>query len=99
MGRYFGLEPRASREEIERQAQEAIEARVSLGRPPAEDWAPLHARLAEADQALAAHPSMPDAEPMRIHQVRMPKVPAAGASAEPTPETAQRPVGAGQSAN
>ena len=99
MGKYFGHEPRYSREALERQAQEAIDARVGLGRPPAEDWAPLNARLAEIDQALAARPSMPDAEPMRIHEVRMPKAPAAAASGAPAPEPAQRPVGAGQSAN
>ena len=83
MGKYFGREPRYSREEIERQAQEAIDARVSLGRPPAEDWAPLNARLAEIDQALAARPPMPEAQPMTIHEVRMPKVPAAATSEEP----------------
>jgi hypothetical protein len=95
MGKYFGREPRYSREEIERQAQEAIDARVSLGRPPAEDWAPLNARLAEIDQALAAR-TMPEAQPMTIHEVRMPMVPAAATSEEPAPK---RPVGAGQNAN
>ena len=95
MGKYFGREPRYSREEIERQAQEAIDARVSLGRPPAEDWAPLNARLAEIDRALAARPAMPEALPMRIHEVHMPRVPAA-TSEEPAPK---RTVGAGQNAN
>lgn len=96
MGKYFGREPRYSREEIERQAQEAIDARVSLGRPPAEDWAPLNARLAEIDQALAARPTMPEALPMRIHEVHMPRVPAVATSDEPAPK---RTVGAGQTAN
>lgn len=96
MGKYFGREPRYSREEIERQAQEAIDARVSLGRPPAEDWAPLNARLAEIDQALAARPTMPEAVPMQIHEVHMPRVAAAATSGEPAPK---RTVGAGQNAN
>lgn len=82
MGKYFGREPRYSREEIERQAQEAIDARVSLGRPPAEEWAPLQARLAEIDQAVAARPpmpAMPEQAPIQIHEVRMPKAPAPAA--------------------
>lgn len=64
MGRYFGREPRLSREEIEAQAKQAIEARVSLGRPPAEEWEPLEARLAELDrqEALRARPE-PVVEP------------------------------------
>ena len=98
MGKYFGREPRYSREEIERQAQEAIDARVSLGRPPAEDWAPLEARLAEIDQALAARPSMPEHEPMQIHHVRMPKAPAAAEAAPPATRV-RRPVAAQRSAN
>ena len=53
MGRYFGREPHFSAEEIERQAQEAIDARVSMGRPPPEEWKPLDARLAEIDRQLA----------------------------------------------
>ena len=61
MGKYFGREPRYSREEIERQAQEAIDARVSLGRPPAEDWAPLEARLEEIDHAMASARGPPGA--------------------------------------
>ncbi len=95
MGKYFGRERRYSREEIERQAQEAIDARVSLGRPPAEDWAPLNARLAEIDQARAARPPMPEAQPMRIHEVRLAQVAAAPSPTSP----AKRPVGAGQNAN
>ena len=98
MGKYFGREPRYSREEIERQAQEAIDARVSLGRPPAEDWAPLQARLAELDRALAARPPMPDHEPLQIHHVRLPKAPAAaGAAAAAAP--VRRPVAAQRGAD
>ena len=64
MGKYFGREPRYSREEIERQAQEAIDARVSLGRPPAEDWQPLQARLDDIDHAIVAR-GLPEPEPLR----------------------------------
>ena len=98
MGKYFGREPRYTREEIERQAQEAIDARVSLGRPPAEDWAPLEARLAEIDQALAARPPVRAHEPLQIHHVRLPKAPAAAAAAAPAPPV-RRPVAAERSAN
>jgi hypothetical protein len=98
MGKYFGREPRYTREEIERQAQEAIDARVSLGRPPAEDWAPLQARLAEIDRAMAARPPMPEHAPMQIHHVRLPQAPA---EAEETPaaKPVRRPVAAQRSAD
>jgi len=92
MGKYFGREPRYSREEIERQAQEAIDAAVSRGRPPAEDWAPLQARLAELDRAVAERPAMPDAQPLQIHQIRMPKPPAGPPAAPVAP--ARRAVAA-----
>ena len=95
MGKYFGREPRYSREEIERQAQEAIDARVSLGRPPPEDWRPLEARLAEIDQVIAARPPvppLPEPQPMRISEVRMPgKRKSASA---PARARAAKPVGA-----
>lgn len=94
MGKYFGREPRYSREELERQAQEAIDARVSLGRPPADDWAPLDARLAELDQIMAARqlPTMVEPEPMRLHEVRLPQPAAPAPPAEPVrqPVAAQR---------
>jgi len=59
MGRYFGREPRLSREEIEAQAQRAIEAQVGMGRPPSEDWQPLDARLAEIDRVVGVRPGPP----------------------------------------
>jgi hypothetical protein len=99
MGKYFGREPRYTREEIERQAQEAIDARVSLGRPPAEDWAPLQARLEEIDRALAARPAMPEHEPIQIHHVRLPKEPAAAGAAAPPAVKVRRPVAAQRSAD
>jgi hypothetical protein len=98
MGKYFGREPRYSREEIERQAQEAIDARVNLGRPPAEEWAPLEARLAEIDHAIAARPPMPEHEPMQILHVRVPKAPAA-VDATPAAPRLRRPVAAQRSAD
>ncbi len=91
MGKYFGREPRYSREEIEQQAQEAIDARVSLGRPPAEDWLPLQARLAELDRAMAARPVLPAQPPLRIHEVRV--TPAMAPVPAPAPRI-RRPVGA-----
>lgn len=100
MGKYFGREPRYSRDEIERQAQEAINARLGLGRPPAEDWAPLEARLAEADQANAARPpipAMPEHEPIQIHAVRMPKAPAPAVA--PRAIRVRQPAGAQRSAD
>lgn len=90
MGKYFGREPRYSREEIERQAQEAIDARVSMGRPPAEDWRPLEARLSEIDRVMAARPPVPavpptpEPQPMQIREVRIP-----GTAARPPAKTAQ----------
>ena len=56
MGRYFGREPRYSREEIEPQATQAIEAQIGQGRPPPEDWKPLEARMAEMDRKQALQP-------------------------------------------
>lgn len=107
MGKYFGREPRYSREEIERQAQEAIDALVSQGRPPAEDWLPLQARLEEIDRAMATRllpaPPIPEPapQPMQIHEIRMPKAepteaPAPAVTPAPRP---RRPVAARQAAN
>jgi|GEM_PF-5778689 hypothetical protein len=91
MGRYFGREPRYSREELERQAQEAIDARISLGRPPAEEFVPVEQRLAEMDAAAVVAPPVapvpepqprPESQPLRIHQVQPPAaVPAAAKAA------------------
>ncbi len=65
MGRYFGREPRYSREEIEAQAKQAIEAQIGMGRPPQEDWKPLEARMAEMDRQAASRsqPRLPEAPP------------------------------------
>jgi hypothetical protein len=94
MGRYFGREPRYSREEIERQAQEAIDARVSLGRPPEEDFRPLLERLSEVDRALAARPPIPPLpapQPLRLTEVRLSQTQQADAPA-PRPKAKQRPA-------
>ena len=74
MGKYFGREPRYSREEIERQAQEAIDARVNLGRPPAEEWEPLQIRLDDIDHAIVAR-GLPEPEPQRAPVVAPPARP------------------------
>jgi hypothetical protein len=103
MGRYFGREPRYSPEEIQRQAQEAIDARVSMGRPPDEEFRPLEERLAEIDRALAERPPVPPLpapQPLRITEIRMPQPPQAEAPApKAKPRAARRPVGARNSAN
>ena len=94
MRRYFAREPRLSVEEIQRQAQEAIDARVSMGRPPDEEFAPLRARLAEMDRAAAQRPPV-EQEPIRIHQVQVPAAPP-----EAAPEVRREPVAAArQSSN
>jgi len=77
VGRYLGREQRYSRQEIEAQAKRAIEARVGLGRPPAEDWRPLDARLAEIDGQPVAW-SAPGAAPQP--------------HADPVPATAPAPL-------
>ena len=108
MGRYFGREPRYSREEIERQAQEAIDARVSMGRPPEEDFRPLQERLSEIDGALAARPPVPPVppvpapEPLQLREIRMPQAPQAEAPAPAPkvgPRAARRPVAARSRSN
>ena len=105
MGRYFGREPRYTREEIERQAQEAIDARVAMGRPPAEDFLPLEQRLAEIDRAIAARPPvepLPEALPIRITEVRVPTAAPAPKGAAPKPsraKTGRQPVAARPSSN
>lgn len=88
MGKYFGREPRYSREEIERQAQQAIDARVSLGRPPVEEWRPLEDRLDEIDRVLASRPLV---EPIPAPQPPMP--PAA------RPRAGRRPLASRSSAD
>ena len=87
MRRFFASEPRLSREELERQAQDAIDARISLGRPPEEEFEPIRKRLAEIDLALAARPSI-DSEPLEIREVRVP--PAAPAASEPAAKPVRR---------
>lgn len=98
MGRYFGREPRFTREEIEFQAQQELEARVNMGRPPAEDFAPIEARLAQLDRELAARapvvpvPAPParrrqsaEHAPLSVTEVRLP---AAAKAARPKPPRA-----------
>jgi hypothetical protein len=98
MRRYFAREPRLSREELERQAQEAIDARVALGRPSDEEFAPLRARLAEMDREAMAARQPVEPQPFEIHQVQV-QVPPAEAEPEPKVRARREPVGARQSAN
>jgi hypothetical protein len=94
VGRYFGREPRYTRHELELQAQQALEARINLGRPPAEDFAPIEARLAQMDREMAARaaaeavpppPPLRDGErPLSVTTVRLP----AGAKATAPPPKA-----------
>src|SRR3954447_26852137 len=68
VGRYFGREPRYTRHELELQAQQALEARINLGRPPAEDFAPIQTRLAKMDREMAtraAAEAVPPTPPLR----------------------------------
>jgi hypothetical protein len=79
VGRYFGREPRYSREELEAQAKEAIEAQVGKGRPPADDWRPIEARLAEMEREGTI--------PAPVH------APVAVVEADPAPVGATTPLG------
>ena len=56
MGRYFGREPRYSQQEAEAQAKQAIEAAVSKGRPPEEEWKGLGPRMADINREVATRP-------------------------------------------
>ena len=56
MGKYFGREPRYSQEEAEAQAKQALEAAVSKGRPPEEEWKALGGRMADINRELATRP-------------------------------------------
>ena len=90
MRRYFAREPRYSREELERQAQQAIDARIRVGRPPAEEFLAVERRLAEMDRALAARPP---AEPQRARQpLRLHEVRPLAAAAPSTPPRAPAPA-------
>ena len=54
MGRYFGRQPRYSQEEAEAQAKAALDAALSRGRPPEEEWKALRSRMGEINRELAA---------------------------------------------
>ena len=56
MGRYFGREPRYSQEEAEAQAKQALEAAMSKGRPPEDEWKALGPRMADINRELATRP-------------------------------------------
>lgn len=91
MGKYFGREPRYSQEEAEEQAKQAIEAAVSKGRPPADEWTPLQGRMAEISQELATRtrvdlppPPPGPSERRAVRQILRPP--------EPEPEPAPAPA-------
>ena len=54
VGKYFGRQPRYSQQEAEAQAKQAIDALVSRGRPPAEEWKGLANRMGDINRELAA---------------------------------------------
>jgi hypothetical protein len=68
VGRYFGREPRYSQAEAEAQAKAAIDAAVSRGRPPDEEWKGLAGRMGDVSRELAARPpveAIPPPPPLR----------------------------------
>ncbi len=67
MGRYFGRQPRYSREEAEAQAKAALDAALNKGRPPEEEWKALGSRMGEINRELAARPpvDLPSPPPRR----------------------------------
>jgi hypothetical protein len=67
VGKYFGKQPRYSREEAEAQAKQAIDALVSRGRPPAEEWKGLAGRMGDINRELATRPpvDLPPPPPRR----------------------------------
>jgi hypothetical protein len=105
VGRYFGREPRYTREEAEAQARQAIEAAVSRGRPPDEEWKPLAARTGEINRELATRPSVevivqrparraePDGTgaPRVVRQILKPAVPEPEVASASEPAASPRP--------
>ena len=90
MGKYFGRQPRYSQEEAEAQAKQAIDAAVSRGRPPAEDWAALQGRMGEINQELATRPriDLPPPPPPRRPERR----PVGGILRPSEPEPEPEPI-------
>lgn len=77
VGKYFGREPRYSREEAEAQARAAIDAAVARGRPPADEWKGLASRIPDLDRELVTRPrvDIPAPPPRRAErEVRPPRV-------------------------
>lgn len=94
MGKYFGREPRYSREEAEAQARSAIDAAVARGRPPADEWKGLASRMPDLDQALAARPRI-DIPPPPARAERGPRPPRVMSDIlrpRPAPAPAPEPV-------
>lgn len=95
MGKYFGREPRYSQEEAEAQARQAIDAAVSKGRPPAEDWKGLAGRMGDINRELATRPpvEIPPPPPRRAPgEARRPRVVSDILRPRPEPEPEPGPT-------
>lgn len=95
MGKYFGREPRYSQQEAEAQAKQAIDAAVSRGRPPADEWRGLEGRMGEINQELATRPRIdlppPPARPAP-RPARQILAPRPQPETEPAPPAARKRV-------
>ena len=82
-----------SLEEIEREAAAEIEQRVSMGKPPPEEWKGL-AERAGADTPMPGRPTSftpPPAPPRAEAELDPPAEPAAAAEVTPRPAAKRRP--------
>ena len=83
VGRYFGREPRYTQQEAEAQAKQAIDAAVSKGRPPEEDWKPLASRMPDLNRELATRPAVEIPPPPARRRAEPGADPASAGSARP----------------
>ena len=109
MGKYFGREPRYSQQEAEAQAKQAIEAAMSKGRPPEDEWKGLASRMGDINQELSTRPpvEIPPPPPRRtdpetprprrpMNQILRPQAPPAEEPAPPKRATpAAKPANPG----
>ena len=91
MGKYFGRQPRYSQEEAEAQARQAIDAAVSKGRPPADEWRGLERRMGEINQELATRPRVDLPPPPPRPTERRPVRPVLRLQPEAEPEPVPEP--------
>ena len=94
MGRYFGREPRYSREEAEAQAKAAIDAAMQKGRPPEEEWKGLASRMGDINRELATRPpvDIPPPPPRRRAEPSGPRVVSQILRPQPAPEPEPEPA-------